>query len=568
MSIQVSETSIGGLLFGQDFYQVPLFQRDFSWGTEEIGQFWADVERVSHEEEEYFFGALILVRTRASSLYEVLDGQQRLAAFTLLLAAARSAFPQEGVYPKYINDGLQLVDVNGVFGEEVTHRLHLNRQDDDYFAEIVMNANVGRPRRHSHRLLKKAHEYLGERLQELVDAEGPSSAFKRLSKALSNYLRVIRIEMSDDANAQMIFEAVNSAGLDLSEADLVKNHLLRSVSPGAVEHSYYKWEAFVKKVEEAQQNTTDFVRSSFISRYEFVRKPRLYKTIRQRVGPSPAEAAEKFLEALDNDATFWSHLNEGSLQLPATYRDQVAGDVHDLRTLNVKLAGPLLLAMQEWSEEEPARFAKVTRWLRDFFVRYSVVAGRPSNVIEERFSEWAIGIRKRELEAVDLHRELWQLAPGDDAFEDDFKAFAPRSQQVARTILARINDHLGTPNVITETLASGGKVHLEHIVPQSRDPWEDVIQEFESQGLSYDEIKDNIANLTLLPPSINIEIGNLPFAQKRWAYEGKSGPDDNTPASPAPINEFLAKIERFGPQEYKRRGEWLAQVARSVWTLR
>jgi hypothetical protein len=569
MSTQVSETSVANLLFGTDLYQVPLYQRDFSWTKEEVDQFWTDVERVSREQEPYFFGSIILVSTDKSTLYEMLDGQQRLAAFTLLLAAARKVFPSEGPWQDFFREGLQRTDIASVFGGGITHRVHLNRRDDEYFAAIVRGQSPPKPERPSHRLIKDAYSYLIENLETF--ATDPERAYERIQRALTQQLMVIKIVMSDAANAQMIFEAVNSAGLDLSQADLVKNHLLRSVKPETVEHWYGKWEAFVDKVEEAQkttvqQKTTDFIRSSYISRYKFVRKDRLYKTIRESVGPAADETAEAFLEALDEDATFWHHLHQGGLQVPAMYLDQITRDVEDLRTLNVRLAGPVLLAMRRWADE-PKLIAQAVRWLRDFFVRYSVVAGLPSNVIEDRFSEWAIAIRKGGLEAQELHRELRQLALDDEKFGLYFKDFAPRSQQVARTILARLNDHLGTPNVITETIASGGKVHLEHIIPQSREHWEDIIQEFESQGLPYDEIKDNIANLTLLPPSINVEIGNLPFARKRWAYEGKSRPDDSAPASPAPINELLAKFERFGPQEYKRRGEWLAEAAKNVWTL-
>ncbi len=565
MSIQVNETPIAALLYGTDLYRVPLYQRDFAWRGEEIAQFWEDVRRSTYDPQPYFFGSFILVGTSNNTLYEVLDGQQRLAAFTLLLAAARDVLPQSDTkWHQLFEEGLRRLDIGGAFGGGLTRRLHLNRRDDEYLASILDGA-AGKPQYRSHRLLRAAYEFLKKEIASLFQEEGHDQVCSGLQKALTERLRAIRIVMSDPTNAQMVFEAVNSAGLDLSQADLVKNHILRSAPDTEAEHLFYKWEDLVSRIEEIREQVTDFIRTSHVSRYGFLRKQDLYKAIRQTVDAKTSPKA--YLNGLLEDARLWSQLRSGGFELGPTLKERVSRDVADLRTFNVKLAVPVLLAMGRWAEDVPEHFADGVRWLRDFFVRYSIVAGLPSNAIEQDFSKWAVAIRRGSLEPDELRNLLRERAPGDEGFRESFEQFAPQSPRVARVILARINDHLEPSNVITKTLDGGGVVHLEHVIPQSPENWQSELEEFEASGLNYDEVVHNIAHLTLLPPGINIEAGNLSFAQKRWAYEGRSGPDDPAPLSPAPINRALAQWEQFGPAEFEERREWLASQAVAVWTL-
>jgi Protein of unknown function DUF262/Protein of unknown function (DUF1524) len=570
MTIQVSESPVASLLYGTDLYRVPLYQRDFSWTEEEISQFWEDFVRSMNDPEPYFFGSFILVGTDNQTLYEVLDGQQRLVAFSLLLAATRDNCPESIAQQTrtLLVEGLLRLDIGGVFGGGQTYRLHLNRRDDPFFAPIAQGNPPGAGKKPSHKLIRKAYEFLSDKVEKEMAANAPAQFVTDLMQSLTERLRLIRIIMTDMASAQMVFEAVNSAGLDLSQADLIKNHLLRTAPESEAEALYHAWETVSSRVEEGRGQVTDFVRTSFNSRFDFVRKNDLYKRVRTTVGNGAGHTSSAFLLSLTDDAVFWSQLRTGSLTtLPAAQRDAVTKDLGDLWAFNIKLVEVPLLALRPLVESDPIQFARAVRWFRDFFVRYSVVGGKASNVIELEFSQLANDLRAGRITLNELHAKLEARIPKDDEFRESFKAFAPKVQRVARTVLARINDASETQNVITTTLAAGGYVHLEHVVPQSPGNWQEATAKFESAGLSYDEVLNNIGNLTLLPPTVNIEISNDPFTEKRWAYEGRNGPDDPNQPHPAPINAFLAELAEFGPDEFAARRQWLADRAISVWTL-
>ena len=77
--------SVGEVLKGSLLYRVPVYQRDFAWTDEEIETIWEDLLRAFEEDQgEYFLGAIVLSRLNDEKVREVVDGQQRLVALSML----------------------------------------------------------------------------------------------------------------------------------------------------------------------------------------------------------------------------------------------------------------------------------------------------------------------------------------------------------------------------------------------------------------------------------------------------------------------------------------------------
>lgn len=101
MKIESQDRTVEQLLKSHTFV-IPRFQREYSWESEQINQFWSDVtENVS---ESYFIGSMVAYRIDRSKL-AVVDGQQRLTTITILLCAIREGFKSIG--NKELADGLQ-----------------------------------------------------------------------------------------------------------------------------------------------------------------------------------------------------------------------------------------------------------------------------------------------------------------------------------------------------------------------------------------------------------------------------------------------------------------------------
>ena len=91
-SIKSEERSLGQILSDGRPLRVPTYQRNFSWGKAQITDLWDDIQRILYDSpDNYFLGSMVFIQREGNSL-DVVDGQQRLATVSLLLAAIRDGF--------------------------------------------------------------------------------------------------------------------------------------------------------------------------------------------------------------------------------------------------------------------------------------------------------------------------------------------------------------------------------------------------------------------------------------------------------------------------------------------
>src|SRR5215472_17893059 len=83
----------GGVLTADFRYEVPQYQRNFSWTQEEVEQLWMDlVESIDEDRPEYFLGTVVVHELRDDKLRVLIDGQQRLATLSMCLSAIRTIY--------------------------------------------------------------------------------------------------------------------------------------------------------------------------------------------------------------------------------------------------------------------------------------------------------------------------------------------------------------------------------------------------------------------------------------------------------------------------------------------
>jgi hypothetical protein len=572
MGISAHEEPLQRLLFtNMNLYEVPIYQRNYSWEAEQVSALWEDILRTARGTDVYFLGSMVFVKTGQPNVYQILDGQQRFATLSLLMAAFRSMFRElvpESPYIALTESTLTALDLNG----NHVCRLRLNDRDRPFFEPLAMSGVLGSPQHSSHKLLRRSYEEFTNKLEGLIEGgEDPSLLWAQLMRTFADRLYIIRIEVDDLESAQQIFEALNSAGLDLTQADLIKNYLLREAPEPSRHDAYLTWMSVADAVEEDSALTT-YIRTLWNSSHGFARKSELYKRLKERVKATPLSSEEitpsAFVSQLNDEVQSWLAIRDAQVpagtpfQLTASLRD----DLQDLKAFNAVLVHVPLMAIRSVSEESPADYARAVRWLRDFFVRNTIVGRRASNQLEIRFSEWAREIRAGRMSLAAFYEELVRQSPTDEEFELEFKSLNVRTQKVARVLLARINDHVNPSNVITNTMIEGGSVHLEHIIPQQPDEegWAPTLARLAEEGLDHEDVLNNIGNLTLLRPADNIGISNRSFELRKSAYEQRD--EDGNP-QPAPINVYLTQIDEFGLKELRARQEWLAARAREVWAL-
>jgi hypothetical protein len=208
--------------------RVPAYQRSYSWnvkGDEQVPEYWTDLERAFGEKGEYFLGTVVLSLDGEGSCRTIIDGQQRLATTSLLLAAIRDALMELGSKKAQIV-GRDFLAKETLASMGMVRRLQLNIDDDEYFGDIITDSRVGSPDRKvtSQLRIKGAFVYLLARANEVAAAGGEDQLIEWVS-FLRDRARVGVIEVPTESDAYIIFETLNDRGADLTPADLLKNYL-------------------------------------------------------------------------------------------------------------------------------------------------------------------------------------------------------------------------------------------------------------------------------------------------------------------------------------------------------
>lgn len=269
-------------------YVVPVNQRDFAWTQEEVDLLWQDVVNALEEGRgEYFLGAIVLAPNKDNGqVLEIVDGQQRLAALSMILAAIHQTW-------KSRNDDEQAAEVfRDYLGSkdrktrEISPKLRLNETNDPVFQSVVLRGESVAETQlkawpKSNRLLREAFQRFQKHLEEWLkknpDAE---ESLIELEKYVAGNVNLIVIEVGDEYDAFVIFETLNDRGLELAVADLVKNYLF-SLAGDRLDAFKKSWSDIALLV--GSENLTPFLRHLWLSEYAFVRERDLYRDLRDKV---------------------------------------------------------------------------------------------------------------------------------------------------------------------------------------------------------------------------------------------------------------------------------------------
>jgi uncharacterized protein with ParB-like and HNH nuclease domain len=227
-------------LFGNtdSLYQIPRYQRAYSWGDDQLDKLWEDLIEAKQNDPNYFLGSVITAKSEDSTTYlDIVDGQQRLTTLTILLCVYRDLFPN-------INNELldsdpfaidnKVIDSSIRFNdrfERLRLRTHSNHQSD--FDNIVLNGNttiLKKPTKKDLRNDEPKHKFINSayfftnKLKEIGEEEAGS-----LINYLFNSVKIIRIDCQSVAFAIKLFQVLNDRGLDLTNADLIKSFLIGKI---------------------------------------------------------------------------------------------------------------------------------------------------------------------------------------------------------------------------------------------------------------------------------------------------------------------------------------------------
>jgi hypothetical protein len=527
--------------------RVPEFQRDYSWEKEQIEEFWADLSDFAGaptqnlQGKEYFLGAAVLVNN--GSFHLLLDGQQRLATATILLAALRDkiasfkADAADQIQNSYITFQDHLT------GDRV-YKIVLNIFDNTFFRDFIQaHPRVAgtAPTKKSHHLIKAAYDYFTQRIQEQWDAAGGGrdgfNRAARIAQIVREHLVLVTVISNDEKSAGEIFTTLNDRGIGLSTVDLVRSMVLQRAATTTRPEIIEKWdEVFDSCGRDLAAEA--LLRMSWVANHGDVKSRSLYKIVSDAIEADVTPLS--YSQRIAYDAKLFRRFRDGESD-----DSDVQQSLKALRTLKFNAAYPLLFSSsRSFSEAENKQILKA---LISLVVRHNVICGLDRAKIESTVYATAKLIADG-ANATAALVSLRAISPSDDRFANDFGrlSFAVSEHNVARYVLSCIDVSMGATQEVS--VAGADRVHVEHIYPQNPPT--------ASRWAEHEKYLRMIGNLTLLDRRLNESIKNADFnSKKQNAYSD----------SRLEITKSLLPLTDWTPDAVVARQAQLGNLAQLIW---
>jgi uncharacterized protein with ParB-like and HNH nuclease domain len=547
MNFSSSAIQLSSLFNDQKIYSVLPFQRSYSWKKDQVEELYNDITEIEGD-NEYFLGTMVFAPHEDKAKLTILVGQQRFASIFLILSALREALDKSNLAQKefWIEDINKILFKRATPNIEKRSKLELNKEDRNFFEEIILNKTLLKVDKHSHNLIKTNYEFLFQKLKNGIDASRKNYV-ENVLDVIYNKLSVIKIEVNNEVNANLLFETLNDRGLDLSAADLIKNYIF-SLADNNIESVSKNWDRMSDQI--GDNNISRFLRHYWISTYDFVRKENLYKSIKQKISKT---MVKKFSEEIATEANVYSNIISPT---PEFWEDkEIINLLNELNILRVEQVNILLLAVSQKYFDKKDRLKRIIRSLVNFTFRYNTIAGLDPKVLENLYGTLAINCRLDKINQMQIIEKINQENPSKELFEASFKEFETRNRKLSKYILVKIDEFLMNQDGINEFKINIENVNLEHIIPKNpNSEWNKFLK---TEHLKIENVLYLIGNQTILYKEYNREIANSFFDEKLKVYK----------KSKLPINQKLSRFQKFGGKEISKRQSELAQIANEVWQV-
>jgi hypothetical protein len=568
LGIKPDQLSIRTLFEQKHTFAVPKYQRGYAWNDQAVSDFISDIQRCLNKRVEgskinHFFGGIVTVPNAlgdsSRSNYEVIDGQQRLASFVLLVGALvaqmrnvlgdltkkakpsdeeakASAFltnTMESLSKLYLNYrdsiALEYVDVP---------KLTLSQADHDFFVSLL-DGQSPESGRSSHDRLQTAWDLLTEFVNDALLAGSLATSAEHIKllveRVLGEDCTVIFMSSDTRSEAYQIFQVLNDRGVQLTDSDLLRARTMELLDAAPLVSVQEKLAAAWDEVLAYEPTSIDTYLKWYYSSYQGKRPSSSELTeqfLTNRFSAAPdtkmtkalASAIVEEVDRMDDAFALFEDMGDGQWPFSKD-KDTVQWDRERLRMLVTHLkhtnAMPLLLALRELGS---VRFAEAVALLERFVFRYKTIGNAHISPMTDLYLKHAKKIRDdaASYKMSSLRSDLTALADKMvpvDVFEASLRQLRYNKRGGnghIRYLLIALEDYRawvdkganGVPKCRNKSsILDFSNTTLEHIYPRSAKP-ADKIADLEP-------LKDALGNLAVFGPEDNDALANKPFDEKK-----------------------------------------------------
>ena len=549
--MQVSQIPILKFLKTANSLVIPVYQRDYAWKVDNCKKLWQDLlDLQSSNRMSHFLGTLVTINSGVGN-YLVIDGQQRLTTVSIFILALKTVIKNKS-QPTEEESRLEKVLEGYLIDEESLSqntriKLKPNKSDNIYFQELFnekyslsLDSNI---------FLN--FQYFVEVLTSQPDLVTIFESIKKLEIVSINL-----IQNQDDP--QLIFESLNSTGVDLTDGDLIRNYILMDLETDFQEKLYTDY--WLKIENFSAGNTAEFIRNFLMFRLASnvtQTKRAVYTEFKKYAEEKFNKDSQKVLTQIVEYAQIYSYFIRQNQHPEAIIDNQL----ERLDKLEFKVAYPFLFEIFDLLNQgilDKQTVAKIIQLIESYAFR-KILVDNTTQGLNKLFFILSKEVKKLDpenwqnnyfeiLSFILKSKAASQKFPTD---EDFIEALCTKEIYKLRSknrdfLLEGLESYNSAYKVDFEDLT------IEHILPQNASKWK------KSLGENWQEIRDKyihtLGNLTLTAQ--NSKLSNKAFADKKAI-------DYQT--SKLKLSYKLGDMEEWNEDTILQRSKELAAEAVEIW---
>lgn len=568
--MEAGKRNVAGILNKTGILKIPHFQRSYVWKEDQWDRFLDDMKYVSRTNRPYFMGSIILKQQETASdsatrdVRTVVDGQQRLTTILLFFKALI----------KKIESASNLKDMFKTFNNEII--LEHNYLDKPIFDKIILDHELTEEEKE--KSVYKCYEYF---LSSINDGD------MKPNNLLQNLL-FVGIDLQSTEDEQQIFDTINSLGVSLTTAELLKNYLFKD------NDSYnLNWREVFEKDDETRNYWDQDVTSGrqkrtnidmFLQSYLFIK-------IQGKSLKVSAEDKERFSRI---DSIFSSYkefekdygLDKDTIikelkEYAAVYREIIDPKIgekdfeksNSIKRINLLMFGlgtttiiPYVIYVAKKVGDETEK-SEIFKYLESYLVRRIICRATTKNYNQL----FGISLINNEIDSLIKLKEIIEhksekinYMPTDEDVKNGFNESILQNPQT-KTILYLMEKTVRNDLHSTE-LKPFDEYSLEHVLPKKwRNKWDREHNLDEKKIEERNRILGTLGNLTIITGKLNSSIRDSDWPTKKEGSGRNKG-----------LNEYAQGIEIFS--QYLQKDKWdedtikerakdLSDHALKVWNL-
>lgn len=540
-------------------FVIPVYQRNYDWNQAQCQQLFADILAAGNNDSmnAHFIGSIVFVHddvygTSRMKELVIIDGQQRLTTLTLIYIALYKLAQTQG-NAELEQEILETYLINKFADEE--EKLKLKPTENNAGAyQYLMRNHEGEAFKGYSKLINN-FEFFKNKLN--------NDNYKTVQKGLAK-LRFVEISLDRERdNPQRIFESLNSTGLELSQADLIRNYILMGLKAKDQERIYANYWAVIedkaRNIDSNENKVSDFIRDYLtLKNKKIPTKNKVYDEFKIKQPAGDLADLEESLQEIKKFALHYHKLVNPSQEQDKAIRQQL----EYINRLEINVSYPFLLPVLDDYQNsiiDKHQLIEVLALVQNFVFRRFIL-GLPTNALNKIFMSLYDKVESNNyvpsIQKALVSRSGSQRFPRDKEIAEALRIKDVYTIKTKNRVylLDRLENHGNNEPVLIDGNAN---ITTEHIFPQNPDA------KWKAQ-LSTDDYKqmqeiylNTLANLTL--SGNNGQLGNKTFADKR------DMPDSGYKASRFWLNKYLAEQAQWGVAELEQRYALLLQRFFAVW---